>query len=45
MPAKARIFKTVTCEQCGETATEAKIRLHDGKKLCLDCTPAYSRRW
>ncbi|CAK8712212.1 Formylmethanofuran dehydrogenase subunit E [Candidatus Electrothrix laxa] len=45
LPAKARIFKTVTCEQCGETATEAKIRLHDGKKLCFDCAPEYSRRW
>ena len=45
LPAKARIFKTVTCEQCGETAAEGKIRLHDGKKRCLDCVPVYSRRW
>ncbi len=45
LPVKARIFKTVTCEQCGETTAEAKIRLHDGKKLCLDCTPEYLRRW
>ncbi|WPD21916.1 MAG: FmdE family protein [Candidatus Electrothrix scaldis] len=45
LPVKAKIFKTVVCEQCGETAVEAKIRLYEGKKLCLDCTSEYARRW
>jgi formylmethanofuran dehydrogenase subunit E len=44
-PSKAQIFKSVTCEQCGETAAEQKIRLHDGKKVCLDCASEYSRGW
>ncbi|WP_339137331.1 MAG: FmdE family protein [Candidatus Electrothrix sp. GW3-4] len=45
LPVKAKIFKTVACEQCGEPAVESKIRLYEEKKLCLDCAPEYSRRW
>ena len=37
IPGKARIYRTVTCEICGEGAAENKIRLQDGKKVCLDC--------
>ena len=45
VPTKARILKTVICEQCGEGAAEHKIRLKEGKKVCLDCFPDYSRGW
>ncbi|KXG73950.1 hypothetical protein AN618_24400 [Fervidicola ferrireducens] len=37
IPEKARIFKTVICEVCKEGAPEHKIRLMDGKRVCLDC--------
>ncbi|MGI6706663.1 MAG: FmdE family protein [Clostridia bacterium] len=45
LPEKARIFQTVICEMCGEGAPEHKIRLQDGKKVCLDCFKAYDRGW
>jgi formylmethanofuran dehydrogenase subunit E len=43
--AGARIFAGVVCEDCGEAAPEDKARLHEDKKVCLDCVPDYSRRW
>ncbi len=45
LPERARLFRTVICEQCGEGAPEHKIRLQDGKKVCLDCFKDYSRGW
>ncbi|RKD33787.1 FmdE family protein [Thermohalobacter berrensis] len=45
LPEKARIFKTIECEICNEGAPEHKIRLMDGKKVCLDCFKDYSRGW
>ena len=45
LPESARIFKTVICESCGEGAPEHKIRLQDGKTVCLDCFKTYSRGW
>ncbi|EGW37979.1 FmdE family protein [Desulfosporosinus sp. OT] len=45
LPEKARIFTTVVCELCGEGAPEQKIRINDGKKVCLDCFKDYSRGW
>lgn len=44
-PDSARLFMSETCEHCGEAAPEHKIRLHDGKKVCLDCFPDYNRGW
>lgn len=43
LPEKARIFTSVKCEICGEVAPEHKIRLQDGKKVCLDCFNDYDR--
>ncbi|AGN26565.1 formylmethanofuran dehydrogenase [Candidatus Methanomassiliicoccus intestinalis] len=43
MPEKARMFQSVVCECCGEAAREDKIRLQDGKKVCLDCFESYER--
>lgn len=45
IPDSARIFTTVICESCGEGASENKIRLFEGKKVCLDCFKGYSRGW
>ncbi|MDR2051910.1 MAG: TraR/DksA C4-type zinc finger protein, partial [Treponema sp.] len=45
LPEKARIFRSVVCEECGELAPEHKIRLQDGKKVCFDCFRKYSRGW
>jgi formylmethanofuran dehydrogenase subunit E len=45
LPERARIFNTVYCEICGEGAPEAKIRLQDGRPVCLDCFQDYSRGW
>ena len=45
IPEQARIFTTIICEQCGEGAPEHKIRLQEGKKVCLDCFSEYNRGW
>lgn len=45
VPKHARLFNTIICENCGEGAPEHKIRLSNGKKLCLDCVNEYSRGW
>lgn len=45
LPERARIFNSIKCEVCGESAPEHKIRLMDGKKVCLDCFKDYSREW
>lgn len=44
-PQQARMFNSIVCEQCGESASEHKIRLNDEKKLCLDCFADYTRGW
>ena len=37
VPERARIYRTLTCEGCGESVGEAWVRLRDGKCLCLVC--------
>lgn len=37
IPEMAKIFNTILCEVCGEGAAENKIRMNEGKKVCLDC--------
>jgi len=44
-PVEAHLFKSTVCEQCGESASEDKIRLQEGKKVCLDCYSDFSRGW
>lgn len=44
-PVRARLFSSVQCESCGEFASEPKVRLQEGKKVCLDCFSEYSRGW
>ena len=43
LPEKARIFKSLKCEVCGEFASEQYIRIEEGKKVCLDCFDKYER--
>lgn len=45
LPERARMFSSVICESCREAAAENKIRLQEGKLLCLDCYQEYSRGW
>lgn len=45
LPESAVIFSTIVCESCGENAPEHKMRLQDGKKVCLDCFKEYGRGW
>jgi formylmethanofuran dehydrogenase subunit E len=42
-PSHARIFASIPCEICGESAAENKIHIQNGKKVCLDCFTNYSR--
>jgi formylmethanofuran dehydrogenase subunit E len=42
-PDMARKFPSVICEICGERAGEHRIRLQQGKKVCLDCYKEYNR--
>lgn len=43
LPEEARIFRSHTCDCCGESAGENWIRLAGDKKLCLDCYESYDR--
>ncbi len=43
LPETARLFTTIACEICGEGAPEHKMRLQEGKKVCLDCFKSYDR--
>ncbi len=43
VPEQARIFDSFVCDGCGELTGANWIRIAEGKKLCLDCRPAYDR--
>ena len=43
LPETARIFRSYTCDCCGETTASNWIRLEGEKKLCLDCYESYDR--
>lgn len=45
LPEKARLFTTVACDVCGEGVPEHKMRLENGKKVCLDCFHEYKIGW
>ncbi|NHI93055.1 MAG: formylmethanofuran dehydrogenase [Candidatus Lokiarchaeota archaeon] len=36
-PDEAHIFQTIICESCGEGVMETRIRVKDGRKLCISC--------
>lgn len=37
MPEPAKIYKTVTCANCGENTMEPRTRMIGGKLLCIPC--------
>ncbi|MGN1140721.1 MAG: FmdE family protein [Oliverpabstia sp.] len=43
VPERARIFRSVVCECCGEVTAEEYVHLQEGKKLCPDCYKEYRR--
>ena len=46
LPTKARIFKSIRCDQCGEGVMEARARIRDGRVLCPECYgEEYVRGW
>lgn len=45
LPEKARSLKNAVCSLCGESAPETKMRIRDGKPVCLECFDEYNRGW
>ena len=45
LPEKARSLRSVKCSICGEAAAETKMRVHDGKPVCIECFSSYDRGW
>lgn len=43
LPERARLFSSIPCALCGEKAPEHRMRLQDGKAVCLDCFKDYGR--
>ncbi|MDO9576516.1 MAG: FmdE family protein [Candidatus Cloacimonadales bacterium] len=37
LPPKAQLYTNVVCRDCGETAMETRIKIIDGRKLCIPC--------
>jgi formylmethanofuran dehydrogenase subunit E len=38
VPKKARIFRSVACQKCGESVSEHRVRLENGKLVCIPCS-------
>jgi formylmethanofuran dehydrogenase subunit E len=45
LPERARLFRSVLCEVCGEPVSEQKARVQDGKIVCIPCFNEYTRGW
>lgn len=45
LPERARMFKSIICEKCGEGAAEPTMHLQDGMVVCSDCFDHYDRGW
>ncbi len=43
LPPKARIFKSICCEECGEYFMEPRARVKNGNIVCLSCFEDYQR--
>lgn len=41
IPEKAKIFRSVICELCGEKVSESRARVQDGKIVCIPCHEEY----
>jgi len=38
VPKKARIFRSVTCQKCGELVSEHRARMENGEAVCIPCS-------
>lgn len=45
VPEKARIFGSYVCSVCGELVAESRVRMKDGKIVCIPCAGEYTRGW
>jgi len=45
IPKRAAMFSSINCQSCGEPTSENKLRVQDGKLVCLDCFNQYTRGW
>jgi len=41
IPERARIFSSIKCSSCGETVSESRARVQDGKIVCIPCYNEY----
>lgn len=37
LPEEARIYPSIQCDRCGEKVMEPRVRVRDGKLLCMPC--------
>lgn len=45
LPPKARVFDSLICAECGEPVMEPRVRVKEGRLVCLPCAGQYSRGW
>jgi len=45
LPERARLFRSVLCDVCGEPVSEQRARVQDGKVVCIPCFNEYTRGW
>lgn len=45
MPQRAKLFQSIACDKCGESAPDHRMRLQDEQTVCLDCFEDYSIKW
>ncbi len=37
LPPEAEIYRSIVCDNCGEKVAEPKVRIRDGRLLCIPC--------
>ena len=37
LPPEAEIYRSITCEACGEKVAEPRVRIKKGRLLCIPC--------
>jgi len=40
-PEKAMIYRSIACSECGEETMETRLRVKEGKMVCLSCFEGY----
>jgi formylmethanofuran dehydrogenase subunit E len=43
IPGRARVFRSVRCDRCGEMVAESRARVQNGKIVCIPCFGDYTR--